>query len=102
MSRYGWFVCDQCRVQLWLGKAVFDANERVDHFHRGPAESPRNWADPQFARVLSKMLADHADHPLRVTVEGDPRFNETAGYAEIGGDTANDVSFEDYLKDWRG
>jgi len=30
MSRYAWFACTDCKVMLWLGKAVFhDSDERI-------------------------------------------------------------------------
>jgi len=34
MSRYAWFACTDCKVMLWLGKAVFhDSDARINFFH---------------------------------------------------------------------
>ena len=107
MSIYGWFVCPDCKVLLWLGKAVFKSGtklNRVDYFHIGDPSEPPNWAREELNRILWKMLADHAGHEFRVLFDWQLAELEEQGrdFVEIGGDSINDVSFEDYINDrWR-
>ncbi len=44
----------------------------------------------------------HAGHPIRVAVEGAPDFDVIGDYTEIGGDEFMDISFDDYLRGWKG
>jgi hypothetical protein len=93
-----------CKVMFWLGKAVFNPNYTVNYFI-GVKEG-RNWQEPDLNRVLWKMLADHAGHSLRVLVEWTPELNEfmeNERKVDIGGDEpGQDISIEEYLKDWDG
>lgn len=111
MSRYAKFICLDCQVYLRLGKAVYTDYHHINYFHRGPLEGPQNSESPDLTRALWKMLAEHAGHELRVGVEDDTAhgsiYNTRAveeGFQEIGGydPETNDISFEDYLKDWPG
>lgn len=102
MSTYAWFACTTCKVHLWLGKAVYNEDKSIHYFHIGAAESPRNSEQPTLNRVLWKMLADHAGHPLRVITPQDAEYQELDAYREIGGDQYGDIEVEDYLRDWRG
>ena len=103
MSRYAWFACTDCKVMLWLGKAVFhDSDERINFFHIGPSEEPPNAARTVLNRVLWKMHADHARHTLRVVADQDPAYPSLEEYVEIGGDEERDIDFEAYLKGWGG
>ncbi|HZO73515.1 MAG TPA: hypothetical protein VFB60_15045 [Ktedonobacteraceae bacterium] len=104
MSRYADFACIDCKVGLWLGKAILRDDGRVNYFKIGAEEDPPNSQRPELNRVLWKMLADHANHNLRVFVEGEPgeELLEDPAFVEIGGDEIGDLSFEDYLKDWHG
>jgi hypothetical protein len=111
MGRYADLVCTQCDVRLWLGKAVWDhepdqCDEEVDFcqpawFHRGDADRP-HWARNELNAVLWKMLADHSGHPLKVIVDGDLDDRSSDETVEVGGDTFQDISFTEYLKDWPG
>lgn len=100
---YGRLACMDCKVALWPGKAV-KRGGKVSFFHVGSAEQPPNAARPELNRVLWKMLADHAEHNLRVALQGheDDEYIIQEGFVGIGGDTPHDISFEDYLKDWPG
>lgn len=104
MSRYGALICTDCRVRLHLGKALSASpdGEPIDRFHLGPAGAPPNSRQPELCGALWRLLAEHARHELRVLVEGDPRWEEAAGYAEIGGDAAGDVPLEQYLAGFCG
>lgn len=101
---YGYFTCLDCKVYLFLGKSVI-RDDKPSYFHIGSALEPRNAARPELNRVLWKMLADHAEHNLRVAIQGDETFErirEDETFVRIGGDTDIDISFEEYLKDWPG
>jgi hypothetical protein len=104
MSRYTEFACLDCKVYLFIGKAVVQGGTNaIWCFARGGIESPPNSQQPELTRSLWKMLADHAGHNLRVVVEGSPDEDlVTEDFVEIGGDRNTDISFEEYLKDWPG
>ena len=104
MSRYAKLVCRQCQVQLWLGKAIFRTDsDQPTCFQIGDPNVHRlNSENPVLNKVLWKMLADHARHPLQVLVEGDPDHDATDGFVEIGGDEFKDIPFEQYLQGWSG
>ncbi len=92
MSRYAWLICEECKICLWLGKALFEG-DRLDQFKIGadPLPNPEN---ALLNRVVWKIFADHAGHPLRVAV--DPAF-DAGPWREIGGDEEGDISVEEYL-----
>ena len=110
MSIYGFFSCVDCQVIVWLGKAVYkvEKGKRTDHnkvYYYGISdpEFPQNSQNPILNRTIWKMLADHHEHRLRVTLDFDAEFDtEDAEFSTIGGDTARDIPFEEYLKDWSG
>ncbi len=106
MSIYASLVCVDCKVQLWLGKAIFqhDSTEQPTYFQRGNTDNgvPLNSENLVLSKALWKMLADHARHSLKVIVEGDPDYPATGDYAEIGGDEFKDIAFEKYLEGWPG
>ena len=105
MSRYGWLVCMDCKVGLWLGSATWDESyDNVSSYHIGQTHDPRNWERPELNQVLWKILADHTGHELGVAVEGWPPFGDDLfdGMIEIGGDSTDDISFDDYLNGWLG
>jgi hypothetical protein len=104
MSRYADLVCIDCKVSLWLGKAIFREDNSINYFKIGDQEDPPNSQRLELNRAIWKMLADHAGHNLRVIVEGEPDEDilEDDAFVEIGGDTINDISFDEYLKDWPG
>lgn len=68
MSVYGYLVCTQCRVCLWLGRAywhdVLSGDRRVSHYGQGGRDHGPPWRNVE-NRVLWKFLADHAGHSLR-------------------------------------
>ena len=104
MARSAYLACVDCKVMFWLGKAIFNPNETINYF-LGVKEG-HNWQDPELNRVLWKMLADHASHPLRVLVEWTPEYDafmENEQKVDIGGDEpGQDISIEEYLKGWEG
>jgi|JI61114C2RNA_FD_contig_81_483399_length_2546_multi_2_in_0_out_0_2 hypothetical protein len=102
MSKYGTLVCKECKVSLWLGKSVraSEDSDKISYFIRG--SEPSNSRNETLNRALWKMLAEHARHPLRVVIEGDDDYEESAEYAEIGGDLPNSIPFKEFLKDWKG
>jgi uncharacterized protein involved in tellurium resistance len=105
VSRYAKFVCTQCKVQLWLGKAIFQTDsDQPTRFQIGDTRDthPLNSENPVLNKVLWKMLADHARHPIHIFVEGDPDYDSTAGFVKIGGDESKDITFEQYLEGWSG
>jgi hypothetical protein len=105
MSRYAQFACMECKVALFLGKIVYTAADSINFFHLGGIDIP-NTQRLELNRVLWKMLADHANHPLRVVTEGTREYDVLTDDEEvvwIGGDEpGRDIPFEEYLKDWNG
>lgn len=103
MSRYANFACIDCKVKLWLGKAIFREDDTIDYFKIGSEEDPPNSQRPELNRTIWKMFADHAGHQLRVVVEGDPDEDllDDDDFVEIGGH-GSAISFDQYLKDWHG
>jgi hypothetical protein len=110
MSIYGYFACMDCKVILWLGKALFRNAEdvtdyRVFYFHMGEEHDPLDSEQRDLSAVLWKLLADHTDHRLCPLLDDSDEFNDLVADEsayEIGGDTFKDVSFADYLADWPG
>ena len=104
MSLYGYLVCVDCGERLWLGKAIQPRGDTIDHFQVGDAGAPRNSEQRELTRALWKMVAVHAGHGLRVVVEGQDGYRELLeeSRTEIGGDGREDMSFEEYLRDFRG
>ncbi|MFC6881417.1 MULTISPECIES: hypothetical protein [Actinomadura] len=101
MSIHADLVCTRCDVRLHLGKAVHE-DRAPAYYHLGPSDEPPNWARDELNAVLWKLLADHARHPLKVIIEGDPDEEPSERTVELGGDTTRDISFADYLRNWPG
>ncbi len=99
MGTYAYLMCHDCRQQIFLGKAC--RRDSQPFFHIGDATSPANWTQHQFNQVLWKFLADHCGHHIDVRLEWDTT-EEMAAYQNIGGDTSDDITFEQYLSGWPG
>lgn len=100
MSRYACLVCNNCQRHIWLGKTVRDKQGKVSYFSIADQVTSN---DHTTVRAVFKMLAECIGHELIVLEEGDPRYNQvTEHYLEIGTDASNGISFEDYLRDWKG
>jgi hypothetical protein len=84
---------------MWLGKYV---RADLPYFHIGDASDPPNAQRADLSRALWKFLAEHVSHPIRVIRADVADFEIVAGYREIGGDERRDISFADYLLDWKG
>ena len=102
MSVYGYLCCTDCKVCLWLGKAINWRDDCVGpkSFARGDAPEGLNWKWEKLNRVLWKMLAEHTGHTIRVVLEHE--FEELLGsdtFQDIGGDSSKDVTFEEYLRE---
>lgn len=100
MSVYGYLCCTDCKVSLWLGKAISWRDDDVGpkSFARGDAPEGLNWKWDILNQVLWKMLAEHTGHTIRVVLEHEfeELLNKDA-YTDIGGDGDDGVSFEEYL-----
>lgn len=86
MSIYSFLVCTDCRVSLWLGKAVFSslAKEKVASLHVGPADNPPNHLNPPLSKALWTMLADHHGHRLQTMFDYEmERLPDRDLYTEI-------------------
>ncbi|WBB48664.1 hypothetical protein O3597_26920 [Verrucosispora sp. WMMA2044] len=99
MSLDGWLACIECRMCLALGKPIRPDGDEIRYFQVGYVA---NSAQPDLTRALWKFLADHAGHPLRVLVTGQPGYDDLEHFIEIGGDAAPDIPFEEYLRDFPG
>ena len=101
MSVYAYFCCTDCKVCLWLGKAINwgDDGTGPKTFSIGNPPDNVNWKSETLNRVLWKLLAEHCGHSIRVVLEHDfTLLLETDNYQEIGGDSDADIRFEDYLR----
>jgi hypothetical protein len=105
LSESGYLVCNDCRVYIWLGKAVKDEDSRVVYFKVGAAEP--NWQQPGLTRAVWKFLADHVGHHLESAREYSDRYDEMVvddppdgSYVEIGDLSTNGPTFEKYLEGW--
>src|SRR5262245_58989244 len=102
MSIYAYFTCPECMVCVWLGKVVYPG-DRPSEFRVGQREDPPNSRNDTLNRVFWKFLADHAGHTMKVLIEGDKDFEKVIeDYVEIGGDETTSISFDEYLKNWKG
>jgi hypothetical protein len=99
MSVYGYFCCTDCKVFLWLGKAINWQDDDVGPKSFAIGEGI-NWKSEELNRVLWKMLAEHTGHAIRIVLEHEfEKLLNTADYREIGGDSDMDIRFEDYLRE---
>lgn len=103
VSIHSYFCCTDCKVSLWLGKAVFTGIDRtkVVRYHVGSAASPPNHEDKQLTMAIWKMLADHQGHGIHTYF--DYEFDvlpDRSDYREIGGDCENCIPFDAYLEGW--
>jgi hypothetical protein len=103
MSIYAYLTCTEARELIFLGKAVWtttaDGEKRVSYFHRGPEEAPPSSRNELLSRAVWKFLAVNTGKELKVLLEDELPDGE---YVCIGGDSREDISFEDYLRDWPG
>ncbi len=102
MSEYGYLACVDCRVSMWLGKAVTQPDTTIDYYLIG--DQARNWQRPDVSRALWKILADHTAHQITVIASMGEQYQDwTAGqdtnglFTTIGGDGISDVPFDTYL-----
>jgi hypothetical protein len=102
MSTYASFTCEQCHVRLSLGKAIMTSDDAVLYYHIGGPNEPRNPERPDLTCALWKMLADHAEHRMRIAFDTDEDFDDIAEFTVVGGDTIDDISFDEYLDGWPG
>jgi hypothetical protein len=100
MSVYGYLACEQCRIYMWLGKALRREDDSVLKFHVGDEHEPPNSEKTIRTKALWKMLADHTGHPLRVLLEHelDALLDTKDDAREIGGE----IPFDEYLSGWKG
>ena len=101
MSRYAWLACPRLQLKIWLGKIVSDETGAVHHFRVGNQPSPSNSKnDPSSTGPSGKFLAETAGEDLCVVTDLHPKDEVLEDYLEIGGDSVEDISFGDYLKNW--
>jgi hypothetical protein len=105
LSEYGYLLCVDCRVYIWLGKAIKDDAGDIVYFKVGAAEP--NWQQPGLARSVWKFLAEHVGHRLEPVREFSKRYDQMVaddppegGYVEIGDWSNTGPTFEEYLEGW--
>ena len=76
-------VCDQCRVQLWIGQDHAYNRDRF-RLYGGNYATPRDKNDGPFSPTAAFLLA-HEEHPLRFLSSNAMDEPET-DYAELDGD----------------
>jgi hypothetical protein len=102
MSIYAELVSHQQKRTLFLGRVVRDSG-KVNWFSSGPEYYPPNSEQPELTKALWKFLTDTAGETLVVKTEGDPGYDATAEYQEVGGDPEDgDISFDEYLHGFTG
>src|SRR5689334_7292116 len=99
MSIYGYLGCRECRKVIWLGKIVYDENHKPNYFAIREQVTSQ---DTERVRAIFKMLAECVGHDMRVMDEADPQIEEFMDFLHIGTTGLNEISFEDYLRDWPG
>lgn len=87
---------------MFLGKPVRSENNEVWYYHRGAGDALPNSEKLQLTKALWRFMAEHGPHSLVVQSSYDEDFDTITAYPEIGGDTLDDISFEDYLRNWPG
>lgn len=99
MGQYAYLGCRECQLVMWLGKTIYNSDGKPSYF--AIAEQLTS-THIETIRSVIKMFAECAGHDLRVVIEGDPELDEFMEFREIGGDSIDDISFDEYLKDWPG
>ena len=102
MSRSAKLACTDGHVSLFLGKPIRREDESVNSFQMGGKGLLLNGQRPELNKINWTMLADHAEHHLRVLMTGDPDDDPLADFLEIEGDSVPYIPAEDSLKDWSG
>jgi hypothetical protein len=102
MSRYGYIACETCRIYMFVGKYVQPDDGGAPYFHIGDPDEPPNSVRTLETKALWKLHTEHIGHPVRTLVEGTNDLSHIWEFVEIGGDEPQDISFEDYVKDWAG
>jgi hypothetical protein len=100
MSIYSYFCCTDCKVSLWLGKAVFadEQKTKVSRFQIGPVGSIPNHENRLLTAALWKMLAVHHGHTIHTFFDFEyDALLDRGAYREIGGDVGGDISIEEYV-----
>lgn len=100
MSRYAWLICVDCKIVVWLGKAAFTLDGRLEYIH--PLGVASEAQKRTLNHVIWKIFADHAGHTLRVITDQDPAYSSLDGYTEVGGEEYGDINFKTYLAGWPG
>ena len=95
MSIYAHFACHDYKQRFWLGKVIHQ-NYQPIYFHIGN-DPVLHWQRDELNQIVCKFLADHTGHRLQVIMEYD-MTDEFYDYQVIG----DDISVQEYLKDWRG
>ena len=107
VSEYGYLLCVDCRVHIWLGKAIKNDDDQIVYFAVGAKEP--NWRQSGLTRSVWKFLADHVGHHLESVREFSERYNQMVEddppegpYVEIGDSSLTGPTFDEYLSGWPG
>lgn len=101
MSRYAWFVCEDCKEMIWLGKIVQYDGKKKQYFHIGGRDKPSNSMNVEFTKLLMKFIAEHAEHTLRVWPEEMLDKYVDEHFIEIGADDSS-IKIDDYINGFPG
>jgi hypothetical protein len=102
MAEYAFLISRPNKVMLFLGKAVKKPGGEVDYFSAEDGHGGCNSRNNLLTQALWKFIADFGFSGIEIVREFDPDFESISRYREIGGDTIDDVSLEQYVADWRG
>jgi hypothetical protein len=105
MSAFAYLLCPEKKMMLGFGKplreALPDGTIHTFAYHIGPETEPKNSERIDLTKALWKFLAETRGCALIVKTEYEMTDEENA-FVEIGGDVPpKDISFEDYLRDWK-
>lgn len=101
MSIYSYLCCTDCKVFLWLGKAVFSGVDKVKvvSLHVGPADSTPNYMNFPLSRALWEMLAAHHGHQIHTFFDYElERMPDRDLYTEIEAEDGSDESTSSQTK----
>ncbi len=102
MAEYAYLISRPSKTMLALGKAVKTADGKIDYFSLENGDSGRNSDNTVLTKALWKFLAEYGSHGIEVVSDYHPDFETIAQYREIGGDTLDDISLEQYIEGWPG
>ena len=105
MSVFGYLICHEKKKMLRLGSVIRetlpDGTKRILAYHLRSESDLQNSERPELNKALWKFLAETQGCSLIAKTDYEMTDDEF-DFTSIGGDVPpKDISFEDYLRDWK-